>query len=150
SSAVPALPVLLLWGGAETAEDTQLWDLTEAALDLCEAREPGQRQHRVPQRHGLCITGQARNHRTKKRRSVGRLEGDDRRPHIAACTTEGELGLRLEFGIPPGIVSRLGKCRGQSYGVEHLGDVGHRAEPPAHPCAPLLIKVCPAIALIKR
>src|SRR5712691_7627891 len=103
--AVPALPILLLWCGAEATEDTQLWDLTEAALELCEARELGQREHRVPQRHGLCITGKARNHRTKKRQPVGRLEGDDRRPHVAARTTEGELGLCLEFDIPPGVVS---------------------------------------------
>src|SRR5262249_33518278 len=145
--AVPALPILLPWGGAETAENTHLWDLTEAALELGEARERGQCEHRVPQRHGLCVTGNTRNHRTKKRQPVGRREGDDRRPHVAARPTEGEFGLRLEFDIPPGVVSRRGECRGQAHRVEHVGDVSNRAEFLPHPRTLLLIPVRPAIAL---
>src|SRR5437870_3614165 len=148
--AVPALPILLLWCSAEAAEDTQLWDLTEAALELCEARELGQREHRVPQRYGLCITGNTRNHRTKKRRPVGRLEGDDRRPHVAARTTEGELGLSFEFDIPPGAVSCRRECRAQAHRVEHVGDVGNRTEFLPHPRTLLLIPVCPTIALVER
>src|SRR5262249_57510866 len=144
----PALPALLLWHGAETAEDTHLWHLAEAALELGKARKLRQREHGVPQRHGLCIARNPRNDRPKKRQSVGRLERDDRGPHVAACTAEGECGLRVKFGIPAGVVSRRSKLRGEPHCVEHLRDVGHRAQSLPHPRTLLLIPVRPPIPLV--
>src|SRR5262245_29941765 len=88
-----ALPVLVLGGITEIAQDTQLRGLAEAALELGEARELGQREHGVPQRHGFLVTGNTGDHRAKKGHPIGRRKGDDRGAHITASPAEGELCL---------------------------------------------------------
>ena len=49
------LPVLVLWGVADAAEDVELGDLAHRALDLGEARETGEGRDGVEGSSNLCI-----------------------------------------------------------------------------------------------
>jgi hypothetical protein len=86
------------------AKDTQLRGLAEAALEFGKARELGQHEHRIPQRDGFFVTGNAGNHRAKKGHPIGGRKRDDWGAHVRTGATEGELGLRVEFGIPPRVI----------------------------------------------
>jgi len=66
------------------AEAGQLRPLAQAAFDLGEAAEPGQRDDVVPQRDGVFLARQPADHRAEEGGALRRAELDDRRSDVPA------------------------------------------------------------------
>src|SRR4051794_6296649 len=83
--AAAAVPVLLpAHLAGRHPERRQLWPLPQAALELGEPREAGERHHVVPEPGGLVLRGQPADHRAEEGDAGRWAEVQDRRPDVLA------------------------------------------------------------------